>query len=207
MVPLWDAANRGHGARQGPTSPACLGNRCRRAPRGSRAEPPGRHSGIRMPGPTTRSCGRPKSKATGSDTLGSVQWSVTGDGARPRQVCLSGRDHAVTGSPSGGVGDRRMAGGPGRDRPTTAPRSSSTLCPDCARTGQPVPQLNSSGPHSTKETKTASNLFSQVRGRSRWWWRVKGSNLRRLSRQIYSLLPLTTRATRPSRAPRGAPER
>ncbi len=27
-------------------------------------------------------------------------------------------------------------------------------------------------------------------------WRVKGSNLRRLSRQIYSLLPLTTRATR-----------
>ena len=37
-------------------------------------------------------------------------------------------------------------------------------------------------------------------------WRVKGSNLRRLSRQIYSLLPLTTRATRPRHTLAGAPE-
>ena len=36
-----------------------------------------------------------------------------------------------------------------------------------------------------------------VGGRRAHAWRVKGSNLRRLSRQIYSLLPLTTRATRP----------
>ena len=96
------------------------------------------------------------------------------------------------------------------DRNFTAPascrsRSEITCHPRAIR----VPVLSTAGPLRTARdlpgpsaTRTAPDLFLQVRGRFRTWWRVKGSNLRRLSRQIYSLLPLTTRATRPGAPPR-----
>src|SRR4029077_3744591 len=50
--------------------------------------------------------------------------------------------------------------------------------------------------HRDEKETTRRAAFPQPGGRFRWWWRVLGSNQRRLSRRFYRPLPLTTRANR-----------
>lgn len=41
--------------------------------------------------------------------------------------------------------------------------------------------------------------LNHTRNTGQFWWREQDSNLRRLSRQIYSLIPLTAREPLPAR--------
>ena len=81
----------------------------------------------------------------------------------------------------------------GERRRRSAPNAAADSGPYRARR----PDDHRPGPDSPGQEKIDPwTLYWLVRGRSCWWWRVKDSNLRRLSRRIYSPLPLAARATR-----------